>query len=98
MNRAGRERAFAHWRRAAGLTAVRAAIRLGCSPGHLSALENCRKPLSTRLAAKMSRVYGVSLGQLFIPPVTAGGAGNAQRAGGRVETAPALGEARQSTA
>lgn len=69
-------RPFAAIRERLGWSLNTAAIRLGCSPGHLRALENSRVPLSQEFAGKMAERYGVTLNELFINPTRAGGTGN----------------------
>lgn len=55
------ERAFALWRKSAGLSLAEAARRLDCSPRYLRAVERGCYPLSFRLAGRMRDLYGVSL-------------------------------------
>jgi transcriptional regulator with XRE-family HTH domain len=88
-----RKRAFAAIRKRLGWSVGWASLMLGCSVGHLRALENSRKPLAYEFARKMARVYDVSLDDLLHAPPELADQGN--RAGGGVGTSS--GPARRAT-
>lgn len=81
---ARQKRAFAAIRERRGWSVGWASLMLGCSMGHLRALENSRKPLAYEFARKMARVYDVSLDDLLHAPPELADQGN--RAGRGVGT------------